>query len=182
MIKNNVTVRHEKPIYGTNIGISVNVHWRQLPPVLHELKSRNCSIEKAKYWQSWTSMYIKSPSKFLPMEIDNMIMDSLTGETSTLYSPGLPFNTKIYIYNISTCPYTVMDFGCRDRTGLFCEILEVLSRYDIDVKAAYINTIGNVVSNIFYITHNDVALTEDYIEYIRNNLEAEVKTRDSDSY
>lgn len=175
-------IRYEKPIYGTNVGISVRLNWRRLPPILHTLKANDCSIEKAKYWDDWTSMYIKTPKNTTSVNVYDMVSQSIVAESTSLYSPGLPLNTSIYMYNISTCPYTVLDFGCYDRTGLFCEILEVLSRYDIDVKGAYINTIGNVVSNIFYITHNNKLLTDAYIEYLRNNLEAEVKTKDNDSY
>lgn len=175
-------IRHEKPIFGTNVGISVHMNWRRLPSVLHTLKANDCTIKKAKYWQEWTSMYLKTPKDMAAIDVTNMVSDSIITENSSLYSPGLPFNTSIYMYNISTCPYTVLDFGCYDRTGLFCEILEVLSKYDIDVKGAYINTIGNVVSNIFYITHNGNILQDDYIEYLRNNLQAEVKTKDNDSY
>lgn len=182
-------IRSERPIYGTNVGLSVKANWRQLPPMLYKLKERDCSIEKAKYFQDWTSMYIKTPHNIQAKEVHTMLEDEMLNGmyvanniSSTLYSPGLPFNTTIYIYNISTCPYTVLDFGCYDRTGLFCEIIEVLSKYDIDIKAAYINTIGSVVSNIFYITHKDQKLNDKYIEYLRNNLDAEVRPQDTDSY
>ena len=176
-----IPIRHEKPIHGTNMAISIKTHWKQLPPILHELKRHDCSIHKAKYWHGWTSMYIKSPTRFKPDEVDRIVHESTDCEP-TLYTPSLPLQTTIYIYNISTLPFTVLDFGCVDRKGLFCEILEVLSKYDIDVKGAYINTIGNVVSNIFYITYKGDKLTVNYIEYIRNNMETEVKTQESDSY
>lgn len=180
MINSNV-VRFEKPIHGTTIAVSVHSNWRRLPPVLHTIKSMDCSIHKAKYWNEWTSMYIKSPHPISNQDLGNLIQTSLTSPDGEMFSCGLPFNTSIHIYNISTCPYTVLDFGCIDRTGLFCEIIEALSKYDIEVQGAYINTIGTVVSNIFYITHNDELLSDAYIEYLRNNLEAEVKLQ-HDSY
>ena len=179
----------EKPILNTNIGVSVKSHWRNLPPLLHELKRNECSIHKAKYWNECTSMYIKAPKEYTyksmvdSAEALNDPLGVWYQQTSYLSSSqGLPHNTCIYIYNIQTAPYTVMDFGCCDKTGLLCEILEVLSKYEIDIKGAYINTIGSVVSNIFFITHNEKQLSETYIEYLRNNLEAEVRTNDNDSY
>lgn len=179
-----IIIRQEKPIYGTNVALSVKVGWKRLPPVLHNLKESDCSIQKAKYFGEWTSMYIKTPNNVMADDVHRVVVNGLNEDMamSTLYSPGLPFNTKIFIYNISTCPYTVLDFGCFDRTGLFCEIIEVLSRYDINIEAAYINTIGNVVSNIFYITHKGSKLSDLYIEYLKNNLESEVKMQESDSY
>jgi UTP:GlnB (protein PII) uridylyltransferase len=190
MIQRRFQLTQEKPIYGTNIGVSIKSHWRNLPPLLQELKQNNASIHKAKYWNECTSMYIKAPNTYTYDVIKETV--STINETpqyeSTLYSPGvpgrpkLPFNTTIFIYNIGTSPYTVLDFGCYDRTGLFCEILEVLSRYDIDIKGAYINTIGSVVSNIFFITHNEKQLSDSYIEYIKNNLDAEVLMQENDSY
>ena len=173
-------VTKEKPVYGTNVAVSVKGHWKSLPPLLHKLKQHNCSIHKAKYWQECTSMYIKTPHDFTYDTFIGIASSiDLAQEKDNLYSPGLPFNTSIYLYNIQTSPYTVLDFGCLDRTGLFCETLEVLSLYDIEIQGAYINTIGNIVNNIFFITHNNKQLTDKYIEYIRNNLESEVKMQDN---
>lgn len=177
-------VIRENPIQCTNIGVSIKSHWRNLPPLLQDIKQNNGSIHKAKYWNECTSMYIKAPNTYTYDILKDSVetLNTVPQYESTLYSPGLPFNTTIYIYNIRTSPYTVLDFGCYDRTGLFCEILEVLSRYDIDIKGAYINTIGSVVSNIFFITHKEKQLSDQYIEYIRNNLEAEVRMQENDSY
>jgi hypothetical protein len=179
-------VQHEKPIYGTNVGISVRTHWRNLPPILFKLKFHECSIQKAKYWEEWTTMYIKTPKKqdydFIADLIHSSADEEYNRYSTILYPAGLPYNTCIYMYNISTLPYTVLDFGCVDRTGLFCEIIELLGKYDIDIKGAYINTVGNVVTNIFYITHNDKKLSDEYIEYVRNNLESGVRSKHYDSY
>lgn len=176
-------MRYEKPIHGTNVGISIHANWRLLPPVLHTLKANNCSIHKAKYWDEWTSMYIKTPHQFDVTKTHELLSGSFKfDKTMDLYSPGLPFNTCIHMYNISTCPYTILDFGCYDRTGLLCEIIEVLSKYDIEIKGAYINTIGNAVSNIFYITHSNAVLNEEYMEYMRNCLESNIRVKDTDSY
>jgi UTP:GlnB (protein PII) uridylyltransferase len=109
-------------------------------------------------------------------------IDSAITEGGELYPQRLPYKTTVFIYNISTAPYTILDFGCLDRTGLFCEIIEVLARYDINIEGAYLNTIGNVVSNIFYITHNGKKLDDQYIEYLRNNLELEVRDQGDMSY
>lgn len=178
----------EKPIIGTHIGVSVTSHWRNLPPLLHEIKRNDCSIHKAKYWDDCTTLYVKAPSGYGYESFVDTVTNLENSDMWSMYtsyypdSPGLPFNTSIYIYNIHTSPYTVLDFGCCDRVGLFCEILEVLSKFDIDIKGAYINTIGSVVSNIFFITHNDKQLSDVYIEYLRNNLESEVRSQNNDSY
>lgn len=177
-------MRPEQPVFGTNVAFSINTNWRNLPPILHKVKSYDCLIHKAKYCDEWTTMHIKTP---INIHQSISIYDELQNgtynpNTVALYSPGLPFNTSIYMYNISTCPYTVLDFGCRDRTGLFCEIIEVLSKYDIDVKGAYINTIGDAVNNIFYLTRDNDVLSTSYIDYIRNSLQSEIKQIDNDSY
>jgi hypothetical protein len=175
----------EKPIYGTSIGVSVHANWRKLPPLLHEIKRLDLSIHKAKYWDHWTTMYLAFPKIVgAPRYID--FEDILKGvdetDNSPLYTPGLPFNTTLYMYNISTAPYTVVDFACIDRPGLFCEILELLQRYDIEVNGAYINTIGSVVSNIFYISRNGRKLDDNYIAFIKNNMEFDIRHRGADSY
>ena len=176
-------IKHEKPIFGTNAAVSVKAHWRKLPPVLHTLKANNCSIHKAKYWDEWTSMYIKTPPSIVAKDVYDMLSSVQEGTSeTTLYSCGLPFNTCIHIYNICASPYTVLDFGCLDRTGLFCEIIELMSKYDVEIKGAYINTIGSIVSNIFYITYKNERLSDPYIEYLRNCLEIDVKHRVGDSY
>lgn len=174
--RKSIVIRKEKPIIGTNFGISVKGNWKALPPFLHELKANDCSIHKAKYWEDWTSMYIKTPKTITFESIEQMT--TVTDDALSI-PQKLPFNTTIYIYNISTVPYTVLDFGCYDRVGLLCEILEVLSKYDIDVKGAYVNTIGNVVSNIFYITHKNNKLDADYIEYLKNSLELQILQENS---
>lgn len=173
---NTIIIKQEKPIIGTNIGLSIKGNWKKLPPFLHELKAHECSIHKAKYWDNWTSMYMKTPRTITFDCIEKM---THTTDDTAAIPQKLPFNTTIYIYNISTAPYTILDFGCHDRLGLMCEILEVLSRYDIDVKGAYVNTIGNIVSNIFYITHNDTKLDDMYIEYLKNSLELQILPENS---
>ncbi len=183
-MRRKVIYKEEKPIYGTDIGVSIKAHWKHLPPILHGLKKLDISIHKAKYWEEWTTMYLKTPKTAVaPLPLTEIFKDSMvTSDDLPMYSQKLPYSTCVYIYNISTAPYTILDFGCQDRTGLFCEILEVLSSYDIEVNGAYINTIGNVVSNIFYITHKDKKLDDDYMSYIRNNLEIEMRTQDLNSY
>lgn len=173
--------RQERPIHGTTIGLSVKSHWKCLPPVLHRIKDLDLSIQKAKYWDNWTTMYLKGPHQVDVTDIFQTDRENI-GYDMPLYHQRLPYNTCIYIYNISTSPYTVMDFGCIDRTGLFCEILEVLANYDVDVKGAYLNTIGNVVSNIFFITYRGKKLDDKYIEFLRNNLEFEMRNQEQNSY
>jgi UTP:GlnB (protein PII) uridylyltransferase len=169
----------EQPIHGTALGISVKAKWRTLPPLLHELKRMNLSIHKAKYWNEWTTMYIKHNQEIAMSGAKQTLEDILQGQLQVdevpLYNNGLPPNTSISIYNISTFPFTILDFGCSDRTGLFCEILEFLSHYDIDVNGAYINTIGGIVSNMFYISRNKQKLDHAYIEYLSNTFEHEMK-------
>jgi len=94
-----------------------------------------------------------------------------------LHSQGLPSSTCVHIYNSVMFPYTMLDFGCTDRTGLFCEILEFLTPYDIDVQGAYINTIGNVANNMFYITKNNQKLDDAHIEFLQNSFEYELKNK-----
>lgn len=178
--------REEKPIYGTDIGVSIRANWKRLPPILHKCKQLDLSIQKAKYWDEWTTMYLKRPKTQTSVAtFDDVIHGVKTldmDEIGVLFPQRLPYKTSVYVYNISTAPYTILDFGCLDRCGLFCEILEVLARYDIEVVGAYINTIGNIVSNIFYITHRGMKLDDKYIEYLRNNLELEVRDQDETSY
>lgn len=171
------TFREEKPIHGTDIAVSVRANWKRLPPVLHKCKQLDLTITKAKYWSNWTTLYMKKlgPAKHLNA---TAIMDAVETEDAVVAPTvlcRLPYHTSVSIYNISTLPYTVLDFSCFDRVGLFCEIIEVLGRYDVDVRGAYINTIGGVVSNIFFITHSGKALDDAHIEYLRNNLEYEIR-------
>lgn len=184
MIRSNgIIYREERPIYGTDIGVSVRAHWKRLPPILHRCKQLDLSIQKAKYWDEWTTMYLKRP-KVEQVQLSYIIdgVQQAIDEGGELYLQRLPYKTTVYVYNISTAPYTILDFGCVDRTGLFCEILEVLARYDIEIKGAYINTIGNIVSNIFYITYKGEKLDDKYIEYLKNNLELEVRDQGDVSY
>lgn len=176
--------RLEKPIHGTSIGMSVYSKWRRLPIFLHELKRMDITIHKAKMHNDWTTMYLRTEE---PEEKRRNLELVLSGNTEIdevpLYIQGLNPNTNIYVYNITTFPYTVMDFGCQDRTGLMCEILEFLSPFDIEVRGAYINTIGGIATNMFYITRHGEKLDNAYIEYLSNMLEYELKknnTRASD--
>jgi len=175
----------EQPIYGTSVGLSLQSNWRALPSFLHEVKRLDMSVHKAKYWSDWTTMYLKH-SRLSSAEaisaIEGVLEKPISDDITPLYTSGLPLNTSICMYNISTTPFTILDFGCIDRPGLMCEVLELLSRYDIDVKYAYINTIGTVVSNIFYISYRGKKLTDDYISYIRNNMEFDIRNGGWDSY
>lgn len=183
-------IRHvfEKPIHYTHIGLSVHMPWRQLPSLLHDVKRMNITIHKAKMVQDWTTMYMRVPFEFstddkLHMVKDNLLQ-TLQGTSDLdlvpLYSLGLPSSTTIHVYNNSVVPYTIMDFSCSDRTGLFCEILEFLAGFDIHVEGAYINTIGNIVNNIFYISRNGSKLSEEYIVYLDNLFEYELKKKQLD--
>jgi UTP:GlnB (protein PII) uridylyltransferase len=181
------TWKPEPKMHGTDVGISLQGHWRSIPPVLYRCKALDLSVYKAKYWNEWTTMYLKSTVPAKPaIDIDTLMepfaQEDRQLDTVELVAPQkrrFPSNTTVFMYNISTVPYTIMDFGCNDRIGLFCEVLEILSRYDIDIKGAYINTIGNVVSNIYFITYKGQKLDDTYVEYIRNSLENEMLHTDS---
>lgn len=159
--------------------------WRQLPVLLHDVKRMNITIHKAKMVTDWTTMYMRVPFEQSTEEKVQIVRESLSElllgtselDTTPLYSLGLPASTIIHVYNNTIVPYTIMDFSCSDRTGLFCEILEFLSGFDIHVEGAYINTIGNVVNNIFYITRNGTKLSDEYIEFLNNLFEFELKKK-----
>lgn len=183
-------IRHvfEKPIHYTHIGLSVQMPWRQLPSLLHDVKRMNITIHKAKMVNDWTTMYMRVPYEYSTEEKVHMVKENLVQtlegtadvDLVPLYSLGLPASTTIHVYNNSVVPYTIMDFSCSDRTGLFCEILEFLSSFDIHVEGAYINTIGNIVNNIFYISRNGSKLSEEYIVYLNNLFEYELKKKQLD--
>lgn len=168
--------RIEKPIHGTSIGLSVYSQWRHIPIFLHELKRMDITIHKAKMHDQWTTMYLRTDK---PVEHRRDIELVLSGHSEVdevpLYAQGLNTTTNIHVYNISTFPYTVVDFGCQDRTGLLCEILEFLAPFNIEVRGAYINTIGNVATNMFYITRKGERLDDAHIEYLSNMMEYELK-------
>lgn len=182
--RKHIVYKEETPIYGTDIGVSIRSKWKDLPPILHRFRQLDLSVHKAKYWNDWTTMYLKAPkTKTRPVLLTDVFHDECVYvDNMPLYHQKLPYNTCIYIYNISTLPYTILDFGCIDRTGLFCEILEILAGFDIEVTSAYINTIGTAVSNIFYITYRGRKLDDSYINFIRNNLEFEMHAPDANSY
>lgn len=168
--------RLEKPIHGTSIGISVYAKWKTLPVFLHELKRMDITIHKAKMHNDWTTMYLRTTdAEEKQRNLELMLTGNIEVDEAPLYAQGLSSSTNIYVYNITTFPYTVVDFGCQDRTGLMCEILEFLSPYDIEVRGAYINTIGNIATNMFYITRNGEKLDAPYIEYLSNMMEYELK-------
>ncbi len=167
----NFPYRLEKPIHGSSIGLSVYSNWRTIPVFLHELKRMDITIHKAKMHDQWTTMYLKADK---PMERTKQLEKVLSGyaeiDNIPLYAQGLSTTTNIHVYNISTFPYTVIDFGCQDRTGLLCEILEFLSPFDIEVRGAYINTIGTIATNMFYVTRNGQRLDDAHIEYLSNMM------------
>lgn len=176
----NLPYRIERPIHGTSIGISVYAKWKSLPVFLHELKRMDITIHKAKMHNDWTTMYLRTNDAESKQHALELI---LTGNAEVdevpLYAQGLSNTTNIYVYNITTFPYTVVDFGCKDRTGLLCEILEFLAPYDIEVRGAYINTIGDIATNMFYVTRNGEKLDTPYIEYLSNMMEYELKKSNS---
>lgn len=173
----NLPYRIERPIHGTSIGMSVYAKWKTLPVFLHELKRMDITIHKAKMHNDWTTMYLKTSGDVLLKT--NALERVLTGNQEVdevpLYLNKLCPNTQIFVYNITTFPYTVMDFNCQDRTGLMCEILEFLAPFDIEVRGAYVNTIGSIATNMFYITRHGEKLKDEYIEYISNLMEYELK-------
>lgn len=168
--------RIEKPIYGTSIGLSVYSKWRTVPLFLHELKRMDITIHKAKMHNEWTTMYLKTDNaEIRRRDLELILSGNVEINDMPLYQQGLNASTNIHIYNISTFPYTVIDFGCHDRTGLLCEILEFLAPFDIDVRGAYINTIGTIATNMFYVTRHGERLDNAYIEYLSNMMEYELK-------
>lgn len=169
--------RIEKPIHGSSIGMSVYAKWKTLPVFLHELKRMDITIHKAKMHNDWTTMYLKTKddARLKQQTLERVLNGKQEIDEAPLYLNGLCPNTNIYVYNITTFPYTVMDFNCQDRTGLMCEILEFLAPYDIEVRGAYINTIGTIATNMFYITRHGDKLDTTYIEYLSNLMEFELK-------
>lgn len=171
----------ERPVYNCELAMSIKTQWRQLPYFLHELKRMNVNIHKAKMHKDWTTMHMKlSASDVNTIYNDRHHMERVLSGISEiddvpLHSLGLPQTTCVHIYNTMTFPYTLLDFGCTDRTGLFCEILEFLTPYDIELQGAYINTIGNVANNMFYITRNNQKLDNTYIDFLHNSFEYELK-------
>lgn len=175
--------RMEKPIHNSQLGISFQSNWRQVPLVLHELKRVNLSVSKAKMHESWTTLYIKSldPQSHASVHNDH-IVDIFQGRVSLdmdpLYHQGLHPNTKVHIYNISTYPYTVMHFSCPDRLGLFCEILEFLAPYNIQLHRAYVNAQEFIASNMFFISNlQGQPLSPLEIEFLQNLFEYDLKRK-----
>ncbi len=182
--------RHEKPVHNSQLGISFQLEWRKVPYFLHELKRKNVSIFKAKLHHSLTTLYLNSEeSNVSAIEHKSYLEDVLKGAVAIddvpMYQSGLHPNTNINVFNTPILPYTVINFSCPDRVGLFCEILEFLSPYSLEVVHGYCNSVNSVATNLFYITDQDGRqLTYDHVEFISNLFEHDLKKRmiDTDLY
>ncbi len=179
----NVPYRLEKPIHNSQMGISFQSSWRHIPLVLHEMKRVNLSISKAKFHDSWTTLYINSidPDTHATIHrphLVNVLQGRVQLDQEPLYNQGLHPSTVIRMFNLSNYPYTVLDFQCGDRVGLFCEILEFLTPYDIQIHHAYCNAQKYIASNMFFITNKQGnMLTPEEIEFFSNIFEYDLKKR-----
>lgn len=175
--------RLEKPIHNSQMGISFQAPWRQVPLVLHEMKRVDLSICKAKVIGSWTTLYIKSADPMVHAAVHhdhivNVLQGRVLLDHDPLYHSGLDPNTQIHLYNLANYPYTALYFSCPDRVGLFCEILEFLAPYDIQIHRAYCNAQQFITSNIFFITNRQgQLLSPEEMDFFRNLFEYDLKKR-----
>lgn len=175
--------RVEKPVHNSQLGLSFQLEWRKVPYFLHELKRKNVSVFKARLHHCWTSLYLNSEESNVSAAIyqpylEEVLKGSVAIDDTPMYQSGLHPGTNITVYNTPTLPYTVINFSCPDRVGLFCEMLEFLAPYNIEVAHGYCNSVNSIATNLFFITdpHGD-RLTPKNIEFIRNLFEYDLKKR-----
>jgi [protein-PII] uridylyltransferase len=66
--------------------------------------------------------------------------------------PGPEVPTYISVDNNASLRYTVVDVFTRDRIGLLHEIARTLHQLDLDIAVSKVNTEGQSVADVFYVS------------------------------
>ena len=67
---------------------------------------------------------------------------------------------------------TIMELSAADRPGLLAQIALVISQHNVSIQAAKIQTLGERVEDIFFLTGIDsgTSLTDDLCDTLKTNL------------
>jgi [protein-PII] uridylyltransferase len=69
--------------------------------------------------------------------------------------PGPDVPTQISVDNNASAQYTVVDVFTRDRIGLLHEIARTLHQLDLTIALSKVNTEGQSVADVFYISDEE---------------------------
>jgi [protein-PII] uridylyltransferase len=96
------------------------------------------------------------------------------GRWSSRVTPAVP--TRVSIDNRGATRETILEVITRDRPGLLFELSDAIQRERLAISLAKINTEGNQVADVFYVTEQDgVKVTEpDRLESIKSRILAAV--------
>jgi [protein-PII] uridylyltransferase len=76
--------------------------------------------------------------------------------------PGPEVPTQISVDNHASLHYTVVDVFTRDRVGLLHEIARTLHQLDLSIAVSKVNTEGQSVADVFYVSDRDGNKIHDY--------------------
>jgi len=76
--------------------------------------------------------------------------------------PGPDVPTQISVDNQASLHYTVIDVFTRDRAGLLHEIARTLHQLDVSIAISKVNTEGQSVADVFYVSDADGNKIRDY--------------------
>lgn len=173
--------------------VVVQAPWRRLPPLLHAFREVPLDIRKAHMDRSTATIYLK-PLDRLYMNDDEKedtaqvrrILDAgveLERPGSGASAVRLPRETEVSIFNVSTVPYTILEFRCPDRVGLMHDLFELMAAMPYEIEAAYVSTdlANRAAHNLLYLTrgrgHEREKLGHTDMEYVRHVFEYDAKER-----
>lgn len=163
--------------------ITVKTDWRNLPVILDGFRNIHLNIRRAHITESASTFYMKDLSnkindENMKAELTKIINMENTMSLGFKYARmRLPLDTQILMYNVPTNNYTTMEFGCNDRIGLLCDLLQFLEPLSVDLKESYVTTVGNFAHNIIHLSKGDKPLSDEDMMYIYNVFEYEAKER-----
>ncbi|QXC59123.1 [protein-PII] uridylyltransferase [Aquihabitans sp. G128] len=102
------------------------------------------------------------------LAIEARLADRISTYSSKNLGPRLP-PPVVQFDDAASLTATVIEVHAPDRMGLLYRVTRAFAEFDIDVRVAKVQTLGDLVVDAFYVTHTDGTLVTD--EVLRGELE-----------
>jgi len=102
------------------------------------------------------------------LAIEARLADRISTYSSKNLAPRLP-PPAVQFDDAASLTATVIEVHAPDRMGLLYRVTRAFAEFDIDVRVAKVQTLGDLVVDAFYVTHTDGSLVVD--EGLRRELE-----------
>lgn len=102
------------------------------------------------------------------LAIEARLADRVRAYAPRASRPDLP-PPSVRFDDAASAAATVVEVYARDRIGVLYRVLRAFAEFDLDVRTAKVQTLGELIVDAFYVTHADGSLVADPI--VRTELE-----------